>query len=294
MEDKKGIRRCIIITGMSGAGKSSALNVFEDQGLYTVDNLPPELLPQLLDLLSGHHAAAEHGVAAVVDVRSRELLCDFGAVAASLREKCDEVKILFTDATDEALVRRYETTRRRHPLADSVTILQGIQEERNFLKDVVKNADILIDTTDLKLPIFKSRLLAASGISVEEPAVIVTSFGFKYGAPHDADYVLDVRFLPNPNYVDELHLLSGKDEPVRQYLRGFKELEEFLLRAKPLYDYLASVYGGTGKKQMHICVGCTGGRHRSVAVAEMLGSYLSSKGRKVRIQHRDIGKGEQL
>ena len=151
----------------------------------------------------------------MVDVRGQDLLNDLVNVAARLRENGVRTDILFVDSSDETLVRRFETTRRRHPLAEGMTIFQGIQNERELLSSIIKNADIIIDTSGLKLPDFKTRLLEATGMSIEEPAVIVSSFGFKYGAPQDADYILDVRFLPNPNYVDELHHLSGRDEPVR-------------------------------------------------------------------------------
>ena len=275
MDGKREIKRCIIITGMSGAGKSSALNVFEDQGFYAIDNLPPALLPQLMDVLANHPAAVNYGVAAVVDARGKELLND----------------LLFINASDEALVRRYETTRRRHPLADGNTILQGIREERRTLSAIMEKADIVIDTSKFKLPEFKARVLESTGVSVAEPSVIVSSFGFKYGAPQDADYIFDVRFLPNPNYVDDLHMLSGKDEAVRRYLDGFPSLKKFLDMAVPLLDYIASVYCETGKKQLHICFGCTGGRHRSVAVAEIVGAAIASAGKRVVITHRDIDKG---
>lgn len=284
-------RECIIITGMSGAGKSSALNVLEDQGFYAIDNLPPALLPQLFDILESHSSASEKGVAAVVDARSETLLNDLSQVVAKLHENGIRTKIIFIDCSDEDLVRRFETTRRRHPLAEGLTILQGIETERARLDNILKNADIVIDTTGFKLPDFKKRLLEASGMSVEQPAVIISSFGFKYGPPQDADFIIDARFLPNPNYVDELHSLSGRDEAVVNYLRSFPVFGEFLSRADALFGYVSSVYGDTGKKQLHICVGCTGGRHRSVAVAEMLGAYLSESGKRVRVQHRDIDRG---
>lgn len=293
MNKKSEITRCIIITGMSGAGKSSALNVFEDQGFYAIDNIPPTLLPQLLSVLEEHSEAAGGGVAAVVDVRGKELMRDLVNVAAQIRKEGRSVDIVFVDASNETLVRRFETTRRRHPLADHSTILQGIEQEREMLTDVIKNSNIVIDTTGLKLPDFKQRLLDAAGMSVEEPSVIVSSFGFKHGAPQDADFILDVRFLPNPNYVDELHLLSGRDAPVQDFLARCPALEEFLTHAVPMLDFVASVYGETGKKQLHICVGCTGGRHRSVAVAELIGERLSLSGHRIRIRHRDIEKGNQ-
>ena len=189
MDGKREIKRCIIITGMSGAGKSSALNVFEDQGFYAIDNLPPALLPQLMDVLANHPAAVNYGVAAVVDARGKELLNDLSCVVEKLREKGVDAEVLFINASDEALVRRYETTRRRHPLADGNTILQGIREERMTLSAIMEKADIVIDTSKFKLPEFKARVLESTGVSVAEPSVIVSSFGFKYGAPQDADYI---------------------------------------------------------------------------------------------------------
>ena len=176
-------------------------------------------------------------------------------------------------------------------IADGSTILQGIREERMTLSAIMEKADIVIDTSKFKLPEFKARVLESTGVSVVEPSVIVSSFGFKYGAPQDADYIFDVRFLPNPNYVDDLHMLSGKDEAVRRYLDGFPSLKKFLDMAVPLLDYIASVYCETGKKQLHICFGCTGGRHRSVAVAEIVGAAIASAGKRVVITHRDIDKG---
>ncbi|MCE5202534.1 MAG: RNase adapter RapZ [Synergistaceae bacterium] len=285
------IKRCVIITGMSGGGKSSALNVFEDQGFYAIDNLPPTLLPQLLDVLVSHPSAVSSGVAAVMDVRGGELLNDLENVLPFIRKKVGKLEILFVDASDECLLRRFETTRRMHPLAANTTILGGIAKERELLRMIKKSADTVIDTSDLKTPEFKAKLLDVMGMSSEKLSVIISSFGFKYGIPQDSDYVLDVRFLPNPNYVDELHLFSGKDKPVQKYLSDFDSLEEFISKAEALLEFVSSVYSSTGKKQLHIAIGCTGGRHRSVAVAEMIASLLRKHGNNVIISHRDIGKG---
>jgi UPF0042 nucleotide-binding protein len=294
MENSYGtnrIKRCVIITGMSGGGKSSALNVLEDQGFYAIDNLPPTLLPQLLDVLADHQSAIANGVAAVVDVRGEELLNDLENVVALLKEKVGKLEVLFVDATDETLVRRFETTRRRHPLAVNTTILGGIALERELLKAIKMSADIVIDTSGLKTPEFRAKLLNIMGMSSEQLSVMFSSFGFKYGIPQDSDYVLDVRFLPNPNYVEELHLLSGKDREVQKYLQAFNNLDEFLTKARGLLEFVVSVYSNTGKKHLHIAVGCTGGRHRSVAVTEMLASYLQKSGNRVIVNHRDIDKG---
>ncbi len=287
----KTIKRCVIITGMSGGGKSSALNVFEDQGFYAIDNLPPTLLPQLLDVLGNHQSAVESGVAAVIDVRGEDLLNDLDKVVSQIREKVGKVEILFVDATDSCLVRRFETTRRRHPLAADTTILGGITRERELLNKIYQQADIIIDTSGLKSPDFKAKLLETMGMSTEKPVVIMSSFGFKYGIPQDSDYVLDVRFMPNPNYVKELQMLSGKDIEIQDYLKKYPLLDEFVTKAVSMLDFVASVYCAKGKKQLHIAVGCTGGRHRSVALAEAIAKSLKKSGVNVKIEHRDIDKG---
>ena len=288
------IKRCVIITGMSGGGKSSALNVFEDQGFYVIDNLPPTLLPQLLEVLVNHQSALNNGVAAVVDVRGEELLNDLERVVSKLIEKVEKIEILFVDATDETLVRRYETTRRRHPLSENTTILGSLALERKLLGSIRKSADIVIDTSGLKANEFRSKLLEVMGMTSDKTSVILSSFGFKYGIPQDSDYVLDVRFLPNPNYVDELHSLSGKDYEVQKYLRSFENLDTFIGKAENLLDFVSSVYSSTGKKQIHIAIGCTGGRHRSVAISEILAIHLKKIGNNVIVDHRDIDKGNSV
>ena len=288
------IKRCVIITGMSGGGKSSALNVLEDQGFYVIDNLPPTLLPQLLEVLVNHQSALNNGVAAVVDVRGEELLNDLERVVLKLKEKVEKLEILFVDATDETLVRRYETTRRRHPLSENTTILGGLALERKLLGSIRKSADIVIDTSGLKANEFRSKLLEVMGMTSDKTSIILSSFGFKYGIPQDSDYVLDVRFLPNPNYVDELHALSGKDYEVQKYLRSFENLDTFISKAEDLLDYVSSVYSSTGKKQIHIAIGCTGGRHRSVAISEILAIHLKKIGNNVIVDHRDIDKGNSV
>ena len=276
---------------MSGGGKSSALNVFEDQGFYAIDNLPPSLLPQLLDVLTKHKSAIDNGVAAVIDVRVEGLLDDLDNVLSAIKNKAEKVEILFVDASDSCLIRRFETTRRRHPLASDTTILGGITKERELLKKIYQQADVVIDTSGLKAPDFKAKLLEVMEMSSEKPVVILSSFGFKYGIPQDSDYILDVRFMPNPNYVPELQMLSGKDPEIQEYLSRSPLLEDFVSKAVPLFDFVSSVYCSTGKRQLHIAVGCTGGRHRSVAVAETIAKNLKKNGVNVKIEHRDIDKG---
>lgn len=285
------IKRFVIITGLSGAGKSSALNIFEDQGFYVIDNLPLTLLPQLLDVLATRQSATNNGVAAVVDLRGEEILDNIDHVLAHLKEKVDKLEIVFVDAADDWLVRRFETTRRRHPLATGTTVLGGITKERKLLNIVRSQADIIIDTSGLSLPDFKKKLLDSMEMMADKPVIVISSFGFKYGLPQDSDYIFDVRFLNNPNYVDELQLLTGKDKPVRDFLNKIESFETFITKAINMLSFVASVYSNTGKKQLHIAIGCTGGRHRSVAVTEILALKMQKSGNKIVIEHRDITKG---
>lgn len=276
---------------MSGGGKSSALNVLEDNGFYAIDNLPPALLPQLLEVLAEHPHAVRNGVAVVVDGRSGGLLGELDGIVEKLRSGTNEVVSIFLDASDETLVRRFETTRRNHPLASGTTILGSIAAERELIASVREDADIIIDTTNTTMAELKTRLLSIMAVSMEGASVIFSSFGFKYGLPQDADYVCDVRFLPNPNYVEELHFLSGVDSEIQQYLRAYEGTDEFLSKIEQLLEFILSVYGTTGKKQFHVAIGCTGGRHRSVAIAEILAGHFRTKGKKVSVVHRDIDKG---
>lgn len=284
------VKNCVIITGMSGGGKSSALTVFEDQGYYAIDNLPPTLLPQLVEVLKNNQSAVNNGVAAVVDVREEELLNDLHRVVSTLRGTMEKFEVIFMDASDEALVRRFETTRRRHPLLTDTTLLESINAERKLLIDIRESADVVIDTSELTTSDFKNKLLDIVGGTHENPVLIFSSFGFKNGLPQDADYILDVRFLPNPNYVPELHHLSGKDAEIREYLSKYEDYHTLIEKAVPLFAFVYSVYGDTGKKHLHVAVGCTGGRHRSVAVCERLADEMKKSGAKVVVNHRDINK----
>lgn len=282
------IKKCVIITGISGAGKSSALTVFEDQGYYAIDNLPPTLLPQLLDVLVSNESATTNGVAAVVDIREETLLDDLQRVVVQLHGTISELKIVFVDADDATIVRRFETTRRRHPLSGNATLLENVAAERELLARIKETSDIVIDTSDLTAAEFKEKLLEIVGATREDPITIISSFGFKRGIPQDADYVADVRFLPNPNYVPELHDLTGKDAAIQKYLGQYKEFDEFIEKAVALFSFVASIYKNTGKAHLHIAIGCTGGRHRSVAICEKLACELKNSGYKVAINHRDI------
>ncbi|WP_286952421.1 MULTISPECIES: RNase adapter RapZ [Aminobacterium] len=286
------VRRCLIITGMSGAGKSTVLNILEDQGLFAVDNIPPALLPQLLELLSQHRAAVQEGLAAVVDVRGGRLLNDLFSVVDSLKGTIPLVQVLFLDSSDESLVRRFETTRRRHPLGDHIPVLEGIQKERVLLAPVREYADVVLDTSGLSIRDLKDRLIAEFIRTEAIASVVFSSFGFKYGIPQDSDFMLDVRFLVNPHYIPLLSHLTGKDPDVQSYISTPEETRLFLARCYEFLDFLIPVYLSSGKSPFHIAVGCTGGQHRSVAVVEWLSEYYSKKGVRCVVRHRDIERGQ--
>lgn len=282
------VQRCIIITGMSGGGKSTALHMLEDRGMYAIDNIPPALLPQLLSVLSRHEGAVQSGVAAVVDVRGDRLLRDLFSVIELLRKKNIAVTVLFFDASDNILLQRFEKTRRRHPLASDTSILEAIGMERIEMSPILEWADNIIDTTEMDLARLREKLGEVLGASVSTPMVLFTSFGFKYGIPPDSDYVFDARFLPNPYYVPDLRPLSGKSEKVQAYMDSFAETVEFLAKMLNLLEFVLPLYANTGKHQMQISIGCTGGRHRSVALVEKIAREFTS-GEYV-VRHRDVDK----
>lgn len=284
------IKRFVIITGISGAGKSSALNVFEDQGFYVIDNLPLILMPQLIEVLITRPSAVNNGIAAVVDVRGEKPLVELKEATRALKKRIDNLEILFVEASDECLVRRFETTRRRHPMAKGTTLLGGITREKELLESIRSQADVVIDTSELSLLDFKKKLLDSINVNADRPIIVISSFGFKYGLPQDADYILDVRFLNNPNYVNELKHLTGKDKQVFNFLKKIDTFDEFIEKSEDLLAFVAPLYSNTGKKQLHIAIGCTGGRHRSVAIVETLASKMLKVGNKIVIEHRDIDK----
>lgn len=284
------IKRFVIITGISGAGKSSALNVFEDQGFYVIDNLPLILMPQLIEVLITRPSAVNNGIAAVVDVRGENPLLELKEATKAFKKRIDNLEILFVEASDDCLVRRFETTRRRHPMAKGTTLLGGITREKELLESIRSQADVVIDTSELSLLDFKKKLLDSINVNADRPIIVISSFGFKYGLPQDADYILDVRFLNNPNYVNELKHLTGKDKQVFNFLKKIDTFDEFIEKSEDLLAFVAPLYSNTGKKQLHIAIGCTGGRHRSVAIVETLASKMLKVGNKIVIEHRDIDK----
>ncbi|NHM16113.1 RNase adapter RapZ [Eggerthellaceae bacterium zg-887] len=282
----------VVLTGMSGAGRTEAMHVFEDLGYFCVDNLPVNLIDDLL-ALDGFPGQSEgqRRIAVVVDARNMGFFRDVGDEIAHFEEVGLTYRIIFLDASDEKLVARYKASRRRHPLCgDGASVIQGIERERDMLCQLRDNADHVIDTTDM-LPQELRREVQGLFDDREgrrELSVTVYSFGFKHGAPVDADLVMDVRFLPNPYYDPKLRSYTGLDAPVRDYVLYRPETEEFLKRWRALLDCVMPGYVAEGKQQLAIGVGCTGGQHRSVALAEATGDYLKSRGYRVSTAHRDL------
>jgi UPF0042 nucleotide-binding protein len=283
--------RLVIITGVSGSGKSTALRALEDAGFYCVDNLPIVLLEKLLEL-SGHTDGKVTSIAAVVDARDVRFLSEAPRIIGELRELGVDLTVLFLDATDESLVRRYSETRRRHPLSgEAGTVLDGVAAERQALAGLRQVADEVVDTTSLNVHDLK-RLVARRFVSGEgaKLGVTVISFGFRYGIPAHADLVLDVRFLPNPYFVPELRARVGTEPEVRDYVLSQPDAQAFLDRLYDFGGFLLPRYKAEGKSYLTIAIGCTGGKHRSVAIAGELSRRLEAAGQAVRLWHRDIEK----
>ena len=278
-----------IITGMSGAGRSTTANVLEDLGWFVVDNLPPALLPTLAEL-GGRSRGDVARMAAVVDVRSRAFFADLTAALAQLAADGSDPRIIFLEASDDSLVRRHEAVRRPHPLQGDGRLVDGIAREREMLRDLRAEADIVLDTSDLNVHELGAKVLAA--FDQDEPGLHATvmSFGFKYGLPVDADLVVDCRFLPNPHWVPELRPLNGTDEPVRAYVMAQQGADEFLDTYERLLTIIGDGYQREGKRYATIAVGCTGGKHRSVAMTEELARRLAGHGVEASVVHRDLGR----
>lgn len=282
----------VIVTGMSGAGRTEAMHVFEDLGYFCVDNLPASLIGNLLSLTGmPGQPDARCRLAVVCDARNRDFFPQLKGEVEKLEREGIDVCVLFLDADDDKLVARYKSSRRRHPLCtDGTTIAQGIERERQMLYDLREMAHHVVDTTDMLPQQLREtiRSLFARGNERRGLAVTVYSFGFKHGSPSDADLVMDVRFLPNPYYDPELRYLTGLDAPVRDFVMYREETTEFVKRWRALLDCVMPGYVAEGKQQLAIAIGCTGGQHRSVAIAESTGDYLKSNGYRVSVAHRDL------
>jgi UPF0042 nucleotide-binding protein len=281
----------VVITGYSGAGKSEAIAAFEDGGYFCVDNLPPRMIGGLGELFR-HEGSGVQKAAVVTDVRGGEYFEELLAVLDELAAGGLDLKVVFLEADTEAVLHRYKETRRRHPLARSGRIVDGINEERERLAPLRERADVVIDTSSLTGGALRRRIateLIGRDIQENQLALTVLTFGFKNGPPSDADLTLDVRFLPNPHYVDELRPLTGLDEPVRQYVESGTQAGEFYGRLMPLLEFLLPAYVAEGKQHLTIAVGCTGGRHRSLTVADRIARELARRDDvKLRVVHRDV------
>ena len=280
----------VVITGHSGAGKSEAIAAFEDGGYFCVDNLPPKMIAGLGELFR-HEGSGVERAAVVSDVRGGEYFDDLVAVIGELEAGGLDTKVLFLEADEETLLHRYKETRRRHPLARSGRIVDGIREERKLLAPLRERADVVIDTTDLTGGSLRRRIateLIGRERGDNQLALTLLTFGFKNGPPRDADLTLDVRFLPNPHYVDDLRPQTGLDEAVKEYVEAGTQAGEFYGRLMPLLEFLLPAYVAEGKQHLTIAVGCTGGRHRSIAVANHIAAQLGKRDDvKLQVVHRD-------
>jgi RNase adapter protein RapZ len=278
-----------IITGLSGAGRSEAAKSLEDLGYFVVDNLPPSLLPKMAEL-AARPGGPGGRVAIVVDARGGVFFGELSKALEELEHLSIPYRIVYLEASEEQLVNRYEATRHRHPLAPADRVIEGIRKERLMMEGLRGEADLIIDTTGLGPHELRDRIRDAFADAPAEAGLQVSllSFGFKYGSPRDADVVIDVRFLPNPHWVDELRPLPGTDDRVGRYVRGQQTYREFLRRLRSLLGFMVPGFVAEGKSYLTIAVGCTGGRHRSVVVVEDLATFFRDKGLTATIEHRDL------
>ncbi len=283
--------RFVIVTGMSGAGKSTALRTLEDLGFFCVDNLPVMLIQRFADIAHDDKVEVDN-VAIGVDIRSGEALGQLSVCLEEMKKSNYNYEILFLDATEKVLVKRFKETRRAHPLSRGGRINEGIAKEREKIEFLKQRADYIIDTSTLLTRELKSELdkIFVSGDEYKNMIITVMSFGYKYGIPRDSDLVFDVRFLPNPYYDVNLRPMTGNDEPVAQYVKNCEEYDSFLNKLTDMISFLLPQYQKEGKNQLVISVGCTGGKHRSVTVANALHKELSELPYTVRLFHRDIAK----
>ncbi|ERI94359.1 hypothetical protein HMPREF1982_00994 [Clostridiales bacterium oral taxon 876 str. F0540] len=282
--------RFVIITGLSGAGKTQAIRCLEDLGFFCVDNLPATLIPKFAESCFQTDGKIDK-IALVIDIRGGSFFDDLFESLNYLKQEGYMYEILFLDASDEVLVKRFKESRRKHPLAPDGRILNGITLERNRLKEVKDRSNNIIDTTKLATRELRDKLTAIyseEGQIENELMITVLSFGFKYGIPVDSDLVFDVRFLPNPFYIPELKAFSGNDKEVKDYVFGFEETKTFVNKLEDMIEFLIPNYLREGKRQLIISIGCTGGRHRSVSIANEIYERLKANNHKINIDHRDI------
>lgn len=282
--------RFIIVTGLSGAGKSEATNALEDMGYFCVDNLPPKLIKKFAEVCKQSKGSIDK-VALVMDIRGGIFFDDLFESLSELSKEQFQYEILFLDTSDEVLVKRFKEKRRSHPLAPGGRVITGIELERQKLRDVKDKADVIIDTSKYAIKDLREEMARKFGdkeMPEKQMAITILSFGFKYGIPVDSDLVFDVRFIPNPFYIPELKPFSGNDEPVKNYVMEQTETQTFLQKANDMFEFLIPNYQKEGKRQLIISIGCTGGRHRSVAIANSIYETLRANNHEVYVEHRDI------
>ena len=281
----------VVITGLSGSGKGSVLKTFEDLGYYCVDHLPVNLIPKFAELVAAPASRIDRA-AVVVDIREGEALSQLPGTYKDLRRESLEPSLVFMEASDRAILRRFEETRRPHPLGRDLPVREGIRLERALLKPMRKLADAVIDTTRMNVHELRDFIETRFGSGRDRKTLLISvlSFGYRFGVPADADLMFDVRFLPNPNYIPRLKKKTGRDKPVREFMDTYPETKQFLNRLMHLLLYLLPSFIREGKTYLTIAIGCTGGRHRSVALAEEIGETLAGEGYKVKVSHRDLGR----
>jgi UPF0042 nucleotide-binding protein len=294
MTDAQGALETVVVTGLSGAGRSTAAKCFEDLGYFVVDNLPAELIATLVELGS-RTAGQVTRLAVVLDVRSRAFSSDLRGVIKSLDESGMRPRVLFLEANDPVLVRRFENVRRAHPLQGDGLLTDGIAAERELLRPLRDEADLILDTSDRSVHDLRRAIedgFASGALEGGAPQLraTVVSFGFKYGLPVDADLVVDVRFLPNPFWIPELRELTGQDEEVRDYVLGQQDARTFLDEYTRILDIIGAGYRRESKRYLTLAVGCTGGKHRSVVMSEQLAERLRAMGVRATVVHRDLGR----
>ena len=281
--------KTIIVTGLSGAGKSQAMNCLEDLGYYCVDNMPPMLIDSFIKLTSEGSSQFEKAAFAI-DVRIGDLFSDIEKSLDDLAAKGIEYKILFLEASERVLIRRFNETRRKHPLSEDKNTVHGIRKEKELLQSLRDRADYIIDTSNMKVARLWEEVkdLMTSGESEKTFVVNIFSFGYKHGAPLSADMIFDMRFIPNPYYVKSLKPLTGNNKKVRDFVMKQDVTQEFLDKLEPMLDFLIPFYMKEGKYNLNLAFGCTGGHHRSVATANEVAERLRQKGRRVTLEHRDL------
>jgi RNase adapter protein RapZ len=286
---KRDSRQLVILTGLSGSGKGSVLNTFEDLGFYCVDNLPVALIPVFSELYDEGRGEIERA-ALLVDAREGEQIEKLPIFYRDLARN-QPTTLVFIEASDQALLRRFSETRRPHPLGHGLSVAEGIREERRRMAPIRRLADVIIDTTRFNVHELRQFIIDRFQKAGRRPLLVsVVSFGFRYGIPSDADLVFDVRFLPNPHFIPRLRTLSGKDRKVARYIRSFPQTREFLRRVEGMLRYLIPHYINEGKSYLTVAIGCTGGRHRSVALTETIARDLQRRGYSAKIVHRDLEK----